>query len=280
MGSSSIGDYRSKILSTIRVRWVELLGIISLGFIAADLWYASGNWFVNGVKTWANTNNGLASLILSGGLLFAYLLQFRTQDRQRELMNQQKQIMDAGYTPLIGVTRQSVNDHSSDPETAETESLELTVVNRGNSIATDLNLHFLISYDTENQRYTNHNNPLRRTENGMWWNSGSGGSISPNEDPVKFSIAAEVTDTDPDQNEPVDISDAVDSIFENEDDVSEIEIATQLHYKDAKDNQEEIDLTIYTIQPSNGDANLKLSNANERAITGTEELEKVVELKT
>jgi type II secretory pathway pseudopilin PulG len=287
MDASSSDDSESKIWSTIKTRWVELLGIISLAVIAADLWFASGSWFVNGVKTWASTNNGLASLILSAGLLFAYLLQFRTQDRQRVLMNQQKQIMnqqieimDAGYTPLIGVTQQTIKDHSSDPETAETESLELTVVNRGNSLATDLELHFLISYDTENQQYTNLSDSLRRTEGGMWWNSGSGGSISSEEDAVEFSIAAEVTDTKHSQDEPVNISDAIDSIFDNEDDIGEIEIATQLHYKDAKGNHEEIDLTIYTIQSSNGDADLRLSNANERAVRRPKESDKVTEIKT
>lgn len=280
MGDDSSNTLRTKAWSFIKTRWVELLGLIFLTAIAIDLAVYAGEQFVNGVTSWASTNDGLASLILSAGLLFAYLLQFRTQDRQRILMNQQKHIMDAGYTPLIGVTQQTIEDQSTDPETSETESLELTVVNRGNSLATDLQLHFLISYDTDNQRYTNHSDPLRRTENGVWWSSGSGGSISPEEDEVEFSIPARVTDTKHGRSEPVDIADVIDDIFETEDEIDEIEIATQLHYKDAKGNQKEIDLTIYTIKSSNGDADLKLSSAaNERAVRNSKGSDKVDTIK-
>lgn len=280
MDGSSSNNLRSKTWSFIKIRWVELLGIIFLTAVAIDLRAYAGNTFVNGVANWASNNDGLAPIILSAGLLFAYLLQFRTQDRQRVLMNQQKQIMDAGYTPLIGVTQQTLKDHSSNPKTPETESLQLTIVNRGNSLATDLQLHFLISYDTDNQRYTNHSGPIRRTEDGEWWSSGSGGSISPEEDEVEFSIPAEVTDTEHSQDESVDIADAIDDIFDSEDDVDEIEIATQLHYKDAKGNKKEIDLTIYIIQSSNGDADLKLSSAaNERAVRNSKESDKVDTIK-
>lgn len=280
MDGDSSDSSRSKVWSFIKTRWVELLGIIFLAAVAIDLSVYAGEQFVNGVTSWASTNDGLASIILSAGLLFAYLLQFRTQDRQRVLMNQQKQIMDAGYTPLIGVTQQTLEDHSSNPEISETESLQLTIVNRGNSLATDLQLHFLISYDTDNQRYTNHSGPLRRTEDGVWWRSGSGGSISPEEDEVEFSIPAAVTDTEYSQDEPIDIADAIDDIFESEGDIDEIEIATQLHYKDAKGNKKEIDLTIYTIKSSNGDADLKLSSAaNERAVRNSKESDKVDTIK-
>lgn len=281
MDGSSSDSLGSKIWSTIKTRWVELLGIVFLTAVAIDFGAFAGEIFVSGVTTWASNNDGLASVILSAGLLFAYLLQFRTQDRQRVLMNQQKQIMDAGYTPLIGVTHQNLEDHSSNFETSETESLELTIVNRGNSLATDLKLHFLISYDADNQRYTNHSGPLRRTENGVWWNSGSGGSISPEEDEVEFSIPAEVTDTEHSQDESIDIADAINDIFGSEDNVDEIEIATQLHYKDAKGNQQEIDLTIYTVQSPNGDVDLKLSSgADERAVRDSKESNKVEAIKT
>ncbi|MFC4540439.1 hypothetical protein ACFO5R_00640 [Halosolutus amylolyticus] len=280
MDGDSSDSLRSKVWSFIKTRWVELLGIIFLAAVTIDLSIYAGEQFVNSVTSWASTNDGLASIILSAGLLFAYLLQFRTQDRQRVLMNQQKQIMDARYTPLVGVTQQTLEDHSSNPEISETESLQLTIVNRGNSLATDLQLHFLISYDTDNQRYTNHSRPLRRTEDGVWWSSGSGGSISPEEDEVEFSVPAEVTDIEHSQDEPIDIADAINDIFVSEGDIDEIEIATQLRYKDAKGNQKEIDLSIYTIKSSNGDANLKLSSAaNERAVRKSKESDKVGAIK-
>lgn len=279
MEESGSDSLSSKAGDLVRTRWVELFGILFLVAVAIDLGFYSGDTFVNGIKIWASNNNGLASLILSASLLYAYLLQFRTQDRQRVLMNQQKEIMDAGYTPLVGVTEQNVNDRTSSPEVPETESVELTVVNRGNSLATDLELHFLISYETNNQRYTDHSSPLRRTEDGVWWHAGSGGSISPEEPEVEFSTPARVTDTEYDQDEPVDISDAIDRIFDSKDDVDQIRIATQLHYKDAKANEKEIDLTIYTINSSNGDSDLKLSNGDSRTVEMSDDAREVEEIK-
>ncbi|SDZ92775.1 hypothetical protein SAMN04488065_1269 [Haloplanus vescus] len=269
------------ILRFISIRWVELLGFIFLIAIAIDHGIYAGDKFINSVTTWASENNGLASVILSTGLLFAYLLQFRSQDRQRVLMEQQKQIMNAGYTPLIGVIQQDLEDHSTNPKTSETESLKLTIVNRGNSLATDLEVHFLITYDAHNQRYTNHSGPLRRTEDGVWWNSGSGGSLSPEESEVEFHIPVEVTDTKCSQNEPTDIADAINDIFDSGNSIDEIEIATQLRYQDAKGNQKEIDLTIYTIQSPNGDIELKLSSAaDERPVRESKYSDEVDRIRT
>lgn len=278
MEDSSSDSVTSKAGDLIRTRWVEIIGIFFLTAVAIDLGISAGNQFVNDIETWASNNTGLASLILSASLLYAYLLQFRTQDRQRVLMNQQKEIMDAGYTPLVGVIDQTVTDHTSNPEVPEAESVELTIVNRGNSLATDLELHFLISYDATDQRYTNHAHPLRRTESGVWWHSGSGGSVSPEESEIEFSTPAKVTDTEHSQDEHVDISDAIDQIFDSED-VDQIKVATQLHYKDAKGKQKEINLTIYTIKPSSGNTDLKLSNADSRAIETPEEAEEIEEIK-
>jgi hypothetical protein len=279
MEDSSSDALISKAGDLVRTRWVELIGILFVVAVAIDLGFYSGDKFTNGIKIWASNNNGLASLILSASLLYAYLLQFRTQDRQRVLMNQQKEIMNAGYTPLVGVTEQNVSDYTSNPRIPETESVELTVVNRGNSLATDLELHFLISYETNNQRYTDYSSPLRRTEDGVWWHAGSGGSISPEESDVEFSTPARVTDTEYDRDEHVDIGDAIDQIFDSNDDVDQIQIATQLHYKDAKVNQKEIDLTIYTINSSNGNTDLKLSNGNSRTIETPEDSQEVEEIK-
>jgi hypothetical protein len=275
MVSFNSGSLGPQIWNGIKTRWVELLGIVFLIILGADLLLASGDWFVNGVKTWASMNNGLASLILSANLLFAYLLQFRTQDRQRVLMDQQKQIMDAGYTPLIGVLQQKIENHSSDQKFPEAESLDLTIVNRGNSLATDLELQFLISYDTEDQRYTNYSGSLRRTEGGVWWSSGSGGSISPEEDEVEFTTPVKVADTERPQDAPIDVANAIDNIFDSEKDLDSIEVATQLRYKDAKNNQEEVDLMIYTIRSSNRNSNLKLFNADGRAVREPKDSDKV-----
>lgn len=271
---------RLKLWRFIKTRWVELVGVVFIAAVSIDLAVYSGVHFVNQTTSWASTNDGLASLLLSGGLLFAYLLQFRTQDRQRVLMNQQKQIMDAGYTPLIGVTEQNIEDNSSNPKITNTESLQLTIVNRGNSLATDLQLHFFISYGSDNQRYINHFGPLRRTDDALWWNSRSGGSISPEEGEIEFSIPAEVSDTKPNQDEAIDIADAIDAIFESGNDISEIKIATQLQYKDIKGNEKEIDLTIYTIKSSSGNANLKLGTAaDSRAVRNSEESNEVETIK-
>jgi len=279
MENSSSNSFLSKVAGLVRTRWVEILGIVFLAAIAIDLWFYSGGKFVNGIKNWASNNNGLASLILSASLLYAYLLQFRTQDRQRVLMNQQKEIMNADYTPLVGVTEQTVNDHTSNPQVPEAESIELTVTNRGNSLATDLELQFLISYESNNQRYINCRCPLRRTEDGVWWHSGSGGSISPEECGVEFTTPAKVADSEYDQGEHVDISNAIDQIFESNEDIGQIRIATKLLYKDARGNQEEIDLTIYTINSSNGNSDLKLSNSNSRTVETPEDAENVEEIK-
>jgi hypothetical protein len=143
-------------------------------------------------------------------------------------------------------------------------------------LATELQLDFLISYDSGDQSYTNHSAPLRRTEDGVWWSAGSGGSISPEEDEVEFSIPAKVTDTEHNQDEPIDIADAIDDVFGPESDINEIKVATRLYYKDAKGNQKEIDLTIYTIKSSNGNADLRLSSAaSERAVRKPQESDKV-----
>jgi len=239
--------------------------------------------FLNSLFRWARSNTGTASLILTISLIFAYLLQFQTSMKQQRLMKQQKDIMNAGYTPLVGVT-----DHSVEPWESfsgpPSERLVLSLTNRGNSVAKGLQVKFDIVYEG-NQQYASYSKPLRRLNEHNQGRNFEGGVISHTEETVKFQAYAEVWNTK--TGSPVDITAAVADIFDNkigkidsqhglkprskisdqnkDDSQRLVRIEISIIYYNAKDEENILPVQIYDIKPRISDKQEGLYNAQKRS---------------
>lgn len=262
-GSEAGGVWRT-IEGLVKGRWLEILIILLIGAVLVDNLFNSGNLFFNRLESWSNTNEGFASILLSALLLAAYVLQFRSNDRQRVLMEQQKDIMIAGYTPVIGVLNQEVKDYTDDDTKQVDEELLLEIVNRGNSLAQDLAIRFEIEHEGRKSLFDSNSVPLIRVEQGTWWTSGSGGTLSHEEEKTRFTAEVSLNTK---QGEDLSITEAAEKLFqeENDDKIDRFSVITYLTYKDAMNNPQTIRTNKYNVIEPRGEGSPKLSNANPDA---------------
>ncbi|MFC7204831.1 hypothetical protein ACFQJC_15045 [Haloferax namakaokahaiae] len=178
------------------IRWyiLPLIAAALLFGTLGDILLYGGSIFSDKILAYAGENKDSLSVVLSGLLLIAYLLQFQSQIAQRKIMNRQEQIMKAGYTPILGVTNQRFGqDEYEGPDISSHKANELflDLVNNGNSTARDLQVWFGISYSAcswKTPDIRSNSVPLRRAKDGAWWPAETGGAITDDsEDSVTFS---------------------------------------------------------------------------------------------
>lgn len=173
-------------MNSLRRTISQTLMVVLLVFIfvmLSDMAFLDGRILTNSLLESLKSNNTAISVLLSALLLLAYLMQFLVQDTQTDLMKSQQKIMNAGYTPIIGIKskewgKQRSEDTDIDPYEANKYYLELA--NDGNSTARDLRLWIGVNYDYDDhdEYYTSTTVPLQRTDEGTWWPTDVGGALS------------------------------------------------------------------------------------------------------
>jgi len=163
------------------------LGLLSFLVIGGDVFFFEGEIVVQSIFTIAQTNETALSVVISGLLLFAYLLQFQSQHFQRKIMSRQEVLMSAGFTPILGVTEYKFGHEIEDStQTAEDKNrLYLDIVNNGNATARDLRVWFGISYNGSsyiNPIVKSKEVTLTREKEGSWWPADTGGALSNSSD--------------------------------------------------------------------------------------------------
>ncbi|WP_144049508.1 hypothetical protein [Halorubrum salipaludis] len=181
----------TKIMSSLRdiarligVYILPASGILILILSLSDIVFYGGDIFVTAVLATADENQSSLSVIISGLLLFAYILQFQSQNLQRKIMSRQENLMNAGFTPILGVSDLKYGHELEDntPQPKDKNRLYLDIVNNGNAAARDLRILFGISYDTDLRTGSIIQScevPLTREDEGSWWPVGTGGALTP-----------------------------------------------------------------------------------------------------
>jgi len=164
--------------------------------------------------------------------------------------------MKAGYTPILGVTKQEFGFGRNNKSTNSVEGnkLYLDIVNNGNSTARDLRIWFGISYNGSRFSKPVRSNEvtLTREEEGSWWPTDTGGALSSSQDSATTFVC------DPKlkchtydirkSNLEIWLHDALSKLEENE--IEEFRLAVVLRYKTPVGNEEEVPLTAYKADPS------------------------------
>lgn len=164
-----------------------LIGVGTTGLLSTDQLLLNGRYLVNPVMTFANANQQALSVIFSGMLVFAYLMQYQNQRSQRKIMDTQIQLMSAGYTPIVGVSDREWGAQREDREnideldTEDANRLFLGLSNTGNSTARNLQVWIGIDYNDSEELgnlYRSYCTSLRRTSNTSWWHTDKGGALA------------------------------------------------------------------------------------------------------
>lgn len=261
-----VGKELQQVWNYLKRRSVELLGLVGMILIAVDFYLYSGSVFVSQTITYAGENQGALSVIFTGLLFYGYILQYRTSDRQREIMENQTDLMDAGYTPIVGIKDRSFKDGG--------DEIDLILANKGNSLARDLRVETVIAYETpqradgnhrvEVSHYKTNTTPIERGGTTKWWKPDSGVMIGEGEgieDDLYFSANLKVGSAAIEEDDEF-LSKALDSLYE--DGVDTVQIALVLKFRNAK--MDESELPFYTTE-----CNLdRLSNSNMNISRGME----------
>ncbi|WP_152423123.1 hypothetical protein [Natrinema versiforme] len=172
--------------------------IASISVFIVDHVVLSGEILSNNELDFADKNDSVLSVLISGFLLIAYLMQYLVQDSQHELMSRQESIMNAGYTPILGVTSSEWGNERNDNidlEPHEANKYYMNIMNSGNSTARDLRLKTEIGSCAEPADITfySHSVPLQRTSEGTWWPTDVGGALSESHnEPTEFYASPKV----------------------------------------------------------------------------------------
>lgn len=98
-----------------------------------------------GVEEWIQLTEAGASLLLSLALVIVYL-------RQNEILQEHRQMMSAGYSPVVSVQDVSFSERNGGEfpggHRGQIQTVEVTAVNRGNDIAANLELRCIL-YQSE-----------------------------------------------------------------------------------------------------------------------------------
>lgn len=236
----------------------QTLLIVLLAFasvVLIDITLLDGGLLADNLLESAKSNNTAISVILSGLLLLAYLMQFLVQDTQTDLMKRQENIMSAGYTPIIGIKskewgKQRSEDTDIDPYEANKYYLKL--VNDGNSTARDLRLWIGVAYDHEchDTYYTSTTVPLQRTDEGTWWPTNVGGALSESTETSTEFVAEPALDKmrktlwgrSEEWIKNEDISSVLESLYDCG--VEEVSLVFSIRYSTATGEDQEIDIGV------------------------------------
>lgn len=94
-----------------------------------------------GVESWIQGTEAFVSLLLSLALVIVYL-------RQNEILQEHRQMMSAGYSPVVTVQDVSFSERTAGDfpgsRLGQLQTVELTAVNRGNDIAANLKLRCIL----------------------------------------------------------------------------------------------------------------------------------------
>lgn len=239
-----------------------LVGMLTLLFSTlVDYTFFGGDVFLNEILGFADTHSTALSVILTGLLLMAYLMQYLVQDTQAELAKRQEKLMQAGYTPIVGVKSRTWGKERWDDETDldpfKANKYFLELVNTGNSTARDLRLWIGVDYETdcESSYYASNSVPLKRTEEGEWWPTDVGGALSETDGSTEFLAEPKLKEMEPTcflkddkQVSETAIDDALEEISERG--VEEISIALSVQFTTATADTREINIGVYREQLS------------------------------
>lgn len=242
-----------------------------------------GSNLVQPVLSFAKENEAALTVILSGLLLFAYLMQYQNQRIQRNIMDRQVKLMRAGYTPILGVSNRKWGaekvETGEDQDQKQANRLFLDLSNTGNSTAQDLRLWTALWYeptDELNHHYRPKTTPLRRTSDPSWWHSDEGGALAQKEDSTtEFKADPKINKTNctwyniNQEEDPIYLHAALEELEEAG--VVDVEIVFILKYTATTGAEEEIHLGAY-------EANLPgLKSDNMRVYRSQENKEERVE---
>lgn len=225
--------------------------------VIIDKLLADGAYIVEPSLSFAQANDAALTVVLSGLLLFAYLMQYQNQRIQRGIMDRQVKLMKAGYTPILGVSSREWGadraEPSDDPDQDQANRLFLNLSNSGNSTARDLRVWTGLSYEpTANLEchYRSYSSPLRRTSDASWWHSDGGGALTQTEDAtIEFKADPKVNRVERGrfkisrETRPVFLHTALEDLEDAG--VKDIEIAFILKYTATTGSEEEIYLGAY-----------------------------------
>lgn len=233
---------------------VAILALIFFSLIDFVIW--GGEVLLNDILEYAKSRNTALSVLLSALLLIAYLMQYLIQDTQTDLASRQEKLMEAGYTPIVGVKSREWGKQRSDEadiETFEANKYYVQLVNNGNSAARDLRLWIGIEYDPNNNEtyYSSTTVPLQRTDEGTWWPTDVGGALSEStDDGTEFVADPKLTKvkkggllSKDEEIEKIEIGQALKSMCESG--VEEVSIALSIRYTTATGDDQEIKVGIY-----------------------------------
>lgn len=237
--------------------FLPLTTITITAAVVIDKSLAGGAYIIEPSLSFAEANDAALTVILSGLLLFAYLMQYQNQRIQRSIMDRQVKLMRAGYTPILGVSSREWGadrvEHSDDPDQDQANRLFLDLSNSGNSTARDLRVWIGLSYEPTadlEYHYRSYSSPLRRTSDASWWHSDRGGALAQTENgTTEFKIDPKVDrveggwPTVSRESQPVLLHTALDDLEDAG--VEDIEIAFILKYTATTGSEEEIYLGAY-----------------------------------
>lgn len=261
-----------------------VLGHYLLPFIAAttalsvvlDKIVTDGSYIIQPSLSFANQNDTALTVILSGLLLFAYLMQYQNQRIQRGIMARQIRLMRAGYTPIIGVSSREWGadrrNHGESLNQDEANRLFLDLSNSGNSTARDIRLWVGVSYDSpscSDYIYSSKSVPLRRTSDTSWWHSDDGGALGQTDgNPVEFKADPALAKVEDGwfsyrrDGESISLHKALEEL--NDSGVVNVEIGLVLKYTATTGTKEEIALGSYEANlPQLDDDDMRVYRAQE-----------------
>lgn len=266
------------------------IGLIVLVAILIDVARFDSRLFVQDTLNFARENEVSLSVIISALLLFAYLLQFQSQYFQRKIMSRQETLMNAGYTPILGVTSQEFGQER-EVDTNKPEDMNrfyADIVNNGNSTARNLRMWFGISYNgspLKRPLVRSTEVTLTREQEGTWWPRNIGGALSHSPDsPTTFICDPKVKYkkkidpqgrqwltklfTNPILNpcyeyERVPVHEALEELSSQN--IDEFRLALVLRYNTTVGNEDEIPITGYKADPSKIGDNYLLYSSQEHS---------------
>jgi hypothetical protein len=179
---------------------LPLTAVLIIAAVIADKALADSSYIIQPSLSFAKDNESALTVILSGLLLFAYMMQYQNQRIQRNIMNRQVNLMKAGYTPILGVSSREWGaertEPGDNPDQDQANRLFLNLSNSGNSTARDLCIWTELSYEPTKDLdydYRSYPSPLRRTSDAIWWHSDEGGALAQTEeDTIEFKADPKV----------------------------------------------------------------------------------------
>lgn len=152
---------------SIRENWVEITGALFSIFVVVDIVLLNSNILIGPALSSVSGNENAARVIVSVLLLFAYLLQYRTQSQQRKIMERQEELMEGEYFPVVQFHQlEGENEIKIDGNTISGGFITLMLSNSGNSIAKDLRLKFhpKLSGSSDEIELSENTMPLKKKE--------------------------------------------------------------------------------------------------------------------